>query len=210
MYVLYYSPGTASMAVHLVLLEIGTPHELRLVDVEAGAQRSPEYLRLNPGGTVPTLLIDAEPRSETAALLLLLAERHPEADLAPPPGSPQRSAFLQWMLYLANTVQPAFRLWFYPHELCGEAHSERVKQGARQRLDVAWQRIDDHLHATGPWMAGDRYSIADIYCTMLMRWSRNMPRPATQWPRAKALADRVRARPAWQRLNEIETLSEWA
>ena len=112
------------------------------------------------------------------------------------------------MLYLANTVQPAFRLWFYPHELCGEAHIEQVKEGARQRLEAAWQRIDDHLAASA-WMAGDHYSVADIYCTMLMRWSRNMPRPATRWPHANALAARVRERPAWKRVNEIEGLAEW-
>ena len=210
MYALYYSPGTASMAVHVALLEIGAPHELRLVDVEAGAQRAPEYMRLNPGGTVPTLSIDDKPHAETAALLLLLAERHPEAGLSPAPGSPQRGAYLQWMLFLANTVQPAFRLWFYPHELCGESHSGLVKEGARARLEAAWQRIDDHLGAAGPWLLGERYSIADLYCTMLMRWSRNMPKPATGWTHAGALANRVRERDAWKRVHEIEALSDWS
>ena len=78
MYILYYSPGTASMAVHQALLEIGAPHELRKVDFETQAQKSAEYLALNPNGMVPTLIVDGQPHYECAALLMLLAERHPE------------------------------------------------------------------------------------------------------------------------------------
>ena len=68
MYTLYYSPGTASMVVHLALLEIGAPHELRLVDFEADEQHSDEYLRLNAGGHVPTLVVDGRALTESAAL----------------------------------------------------------------------------------------------------------------------------------------------
>ena len=102
MYTLYYSPGAASMVVHLALLEIGAPHELRLVDFEANAQRDPAYLKLNPRGVVPTLVIDGRPRSESAALLLMLAERHPEAKLAPVPGTPEYEAWLEEMGILCD------------------------------------------------------------------------------------------------------------
>ena len=61
MLTLYYSPGTASMVVHLALLELDVPHELRLIDIDAKAQKSPDYLRLNPNGVVPTLIIDGAP-----------------------------------------------------------------------------------------------------------------------------------------------------
>jgi len=60
-YILYYSPGAASLAVHWMLIEIGVPFELRLVDIDAGAQREPDYLRLNPSGRVPTLVIEGCP-----------------------------------------------------------------------------------------------------------------------------------------------------
>jgi glutathione S-transferase len=208
MYTLYYAPGTASMVVHLVLLEIGAPHELRRVDLEAGAQRDPAYLRLNPGGHVPTLLIDGEPYAEAAALALLLGERHPEAGLAPAPGAPLRPAYLQWMLYLANTLQPAFRWWFYPDAAEGDVAV--VKDNARRRIEAVWDRLDAHLGAHGPHLLGDALSVADLYGTMLMRWSRNMPRPATGWPHLGALAARIKARPSWKRLYEIEGLTEWA
>src|SRR5881275_2775146 len=100
MYILYYSPGTASMVVHLALLEIGVPYRLERVDFGEGAQRGPAYLALNPQGVVPTLLIDGKPVAESAALLMVLAERHPEARLAPPLGSPARNAWFQWVVYL--------------------------------------------------------------------------------------------------------------
>ncbi|MFZ6181018.1 glutathione S-transferase family protein [Nannocystis pusilla] len=208
MYTLYYSPGSASMLVHLLLLEIGAPHELRRVDLDAGAQRDPEYLRLNPGGVVPTLIVDGAPRWETAALALLLAERHPEANLAPSSGSPARGDYLQWMLYLANSLQPAFRWWFYPEAEGPEG--EAVLAAARRRIEAAWDRLDAHLGAAGPYLLGAEVSAADLYATMLMRWSRKMPRPATEWPHLAALAGRVKARPSWRRLYAVEGLTEWA
>lgn len=209
-YTLYYSPGAASMAVHQTLLEIGALHELREVDLDAKAQKSPDYLRLNPNGTVPTLLVDGAPVYECAALLLLLAERHPEARLAPAPDAPQRAMFLQWMLHFANTLQPAFRQWFYPQDFAPVEVEAASKECARRRIEGAWDRLDAHLAAHGPYLLGNAFGIADLYATMLMRWSRNMPEPATQWPHLAALAQRVKARPSWKRLYEIEGLTEWA
>lgn len=207
-YTLHYSPGSASMLVHLILLELGAPHELRRVDLEAGAQRDPAYLKLNPGGMVPTLIVDGAPVSETAALALLLTERHPEAGLAPPPGSLPRPAFLQWLFFLANGVQPAFRWWFYPE--AQEPEAGVILANARRRIEAAWDRLDAHLAAGGPYLLGDAFSVTDLYATMLMRWSRKMPRPATDWPHLAALAGRVKARPSWRRLYELEQLTEWA
>jgi glutathione S-transferase len=209
MYTLYYSPGAASMLPHLLLREIGAPHELRAVDIGAGANRSADYLQLNPDGVIPTLLIDGTPHAETAALLLMLCERHPEAGLAPPVGSPQRLAFLQGVLHLANTLQPAFRLWFYPGDL-GPADADAVKAGVRGRIEQTFARLDAQLDGRDYLLGGAQPSALDFYAVMLMRWSRNMPRPATEWPRLKALADRIRARDSWRKLYELEGLTEWA
>jgi glutathione S-transferase len=164
MYTLYYSPGAASLVVHLALLECGAHYRLVPVDLDAGAQRDPEYLKLNPNGVVPTLLVDGAPVYEAAALLMTVADRHPQAALAPATGTHERALWYQWIVHLANTVQPAFRMWFYPHEML----------------------------------------------LMLMRWSRNMPRPSTQWPALAAFAARMKARPSWRELCAREGLTEWA
>ncbi len=209
MYTLYYSPGTASMVVHLALLEIGAPHRLELVDFERDAQHSPAYLRLNPRGQVPTLLIDGQPYFESAALLMVLAERHPEAGLAPPPGSRRRAGYFQWIVYFANALGPLYRQWFYPPDLGSEEHPPFVREALRQQIEGAWSLVDAHLAAHGPYMLGADFSAADLLALMYMRWSRNMPRPVTEWPALKVYADRLRGRPSWAKLYEIEGLTEW-
>ena len=134
MYTLYYSPGTASMVVHLALLEIGAPHALRLVDFDADAQHSAEYLKLNPRGVVPTLVVDGRPVSESAALLMVLADRHPQAGLAPAPGTPEHEAWQQWIVYLSNTLMSTYRFWFYPSELGAAEHTPEVRAALQRKM----------------------------------------------------------------------------
>ena len=211
MYTLYYSPGAASMCVHLALLETNAPHELILVDLAAGQQRDPSYLKLNPNGVVPTLLIDGNPFYEAAATLMTIAERHPDAKLAPPVDSLARAAWNQWILHLANTLQPAFRLWFYPQDIAADAAAQAVVKAAAQRkIEAAWDRLEAHLSANGPYLLGDAPSAADLMLIMLMRWSRNMPKPVTQWPALAAYASRMKSRSSWKRLYEVEGLTEWS
>ncbi|KQY30905.1 glutathione S-transferase [Caulobacter sp. Root487D2Y] len=210
MYQLYYSPSTASLAAHWMLIELGVPFELVLTDTATGAQKSPDYLKLNPSGVVPTLIVDGAPVCEVAAILMLLAERHAEKGLAPAVGAPERAAWLQWMVYLANTVMPAFRAWFYPHEPAGEAASEAAAAVARTRLEGIWDRIDAHLAAqAGPHMLGERLSAVDFLATMLMRWSRNMPKPATAWPNIARYLARMRAMPSLREVHAREGLTDW-
>ena len=166
---LYYSPGAASMLVHWLLIELDIPYALELVDTAAKQQKSPEYLALNPNGVVPTLMMDDGPRYEAAALAMVLAERYPASRLAPTPEDPDRAAYAQWMFNLANMVQPLFRQWWYPQEPAGEANAEAVRAHCVPRIEAEWQRIDAHLAANGPYLLGDRLSVADFYLTMLMR-----------------------------------------
>lgn len=207
---LYYAPGAASLLVHWLLIELDHPHQLRLVDTAAMAQKSAEYLALNPNGVVPTLVIDGKPHYEAAALAMLLAERHPQAGLAPAFDDPRRADYLQWMFNLANMVQPLFRQWWYPHEPAGEAQRDAVQAHCARRVEAQWQRIDYHLAAHGPCLLGDAVSVADFYLVMLMRWSRNMPRPALEWPQLAALAARMKQRPSFATLYQREGLTEWA
>jgi glutathione S-transferase len=210
MYTLYYSPGTASLCVHQALLEADAPYRLVRVDLKAGEQRDPAYLRLNPGGVVPTLLIDDAPFTESAALLMTVATRHPEARLAPAEGSASRAAWYQWIVYLANTLQPAFRLWFYPADVSPDPDTQGILSAAmRSRIEGVWARIDAHLLSRGPYLLGAEFSAADLLLIMLMRWSRKMPRPATGWPALQRHAALVKARPSWKKLEALEGLDEW-
>ncbi len=209
MYSLYYSPGAASLVVHWLLIELGVPHELRLVDTAAKQHKGADYLALNPNGVVPTLIDQGQPLYEAAALVLHLADRHAEVALAPAGDDPQRGQYLQWVLNLANTLQSPLRLWWYPQDI-GAERPDAVKDGARGRIEAAWDRLDAHLAANGPYLLGERLSAADFYLTMLMRWTRNMPRPGHEWPHLAALAQRLKARPSFRTLYEREGLTEWA
>jgi glutathione S-transferase len=209
MYTLYYSPGSASMVVHLALLEIGAAHELIAVDLDRDAQHEASFLALNPQGRVPVLVVDGKPFTESAALLLLLAERHPQAGLAPMPGTADRGAWLQWAVYFSNTLSATFRHWFYADYRDLPDHPLAVRETLQRQIEAAWDLLDAHLVANGPYMLGQTFSGLDLQLTMLMRWSRKMPRPATEWPALAELADRVRDRPSWKTLYQREGLTEW-
>lgn len=208
-YILYYSPGAASMAVHWMLLELGVPFETRLVDIDAGAQHAPEYLRLNPTGRVPTLVIDGTPRGESTALLMLLAERHPESGLAPLPNAAERPEWFETMIYLANALLPAMRSWFYAATDGEPADATAIKEFARRQIEASMERLDKTLGDGRPYLVGNRLSTADFLALMLMRWTRNMPRPATSWPNLARYVERLRATPSFLELNKREGLTEW-
>ncbi|NDK38599.1 glutathione S-transferase family protein [Pseudoxanthomonas gei] len=209
--VLYGSRSTASLVVHWLLLELQVPHTLHLLDFDTQEQKSAAYLELNPAGVVPTLVMDGEVITEAAAIAMHLADLHPWAGLAPAVGTPQRAQYYRWMFFMANTLQPAYRAWFYTDEPAGEGNVEAVQQQARHRIETAWTRVADHLAShSGPYLLGTQLSAADFMLTMLMRWSRNMPRCTDSWPALEAHAQVMKARPAFKETCAREGLTDWA
>ena len=209
MYTLHYSPGCASMVVHAMLLETGAPHQLQLVDVEKGEQHDSAYLELNPDGVVPTLVVDGVVMQESAAQVMLLAERHPEAGLAPAPGTPGRADWMKWSVHLSAHLGALYRNWFYPGDLGLEEYPAATREALRLKIESTLDRIDRHLARNGPYLLGETFSSADLQLTMYIRWARNMPRPGTTWTHLNELALRVFQRPSWERMCEIEGLHDW-
>ncbi|MGZ8370241.1 MAG: glutathione S-transferase family protein [Caulobacteraceae bacterium] len=208
-YTLYSAPGTAGMPVHWLLIELGEPFELISLDIDKGEQKSAAYLALNPGGHVPTLVIDGQPHTEIAALLMLVAERDPQRRFDVPTGAAERAAYLQWMLYLANTLQPAFRAWFYPQEMAGAENADAAKVHARERIERCFGRLDSQLADGRACMLGERMTAVDFLAAILARWSRNMPKPATEWPHLRAYIGRMRAMPSLRDVHRREGLTDW-
>jgi glutathione S-transferase len=208
-YVLFYAPGTASFAVHWMLIELGVAFRVERLDLEGRQQRSPAYLKLNPLGRVPTLVIDSEPFTESAALLMLLAERHPEAKLAPAIGDDRRGRWLETMVYLTNNLSSAMRDWFYADKDGQPSGAEAVRQLARRRIETAWDHLNAKLSDGRTHLLGNSVTTADLLATMLMLWARNMPRPATSWEHIDPYVTRMRARPAFAEVCRSEGLTAW-
>jgi glutathione S-transferase len=183
MLTLYFAPGASSMAPHIALHEIGIAFEARPMSFR-GDLRTPAYLKLNPEGKVPTLIVDGRPLTEVAAILFYLARRCPEADLLPRDNLEAEAQALSWMSFIASTLHPARRQ--------GLEHAREVYAIADQRLGNGW--------------AIGMYSIADIHLFRLFWRFANALKPAPgSFPNLEAHYARMMARPAVQKTIEIES-----
>jgi glutathione S-transferase len=193
---LYYAPGTCAQAVRIALHEANAPHEAVRVDFASGEQRSPAYLAINPKGRVPALVTEHGVLSETPALLMYVAQRFPEARLAPT--DPFALARMQELhSYLASTVHVA------------HAHRPRASRWADEpEAQAAMQRkvptnmaecfgvIERHHLGDGPWVLGEQYTVADGYLYTVAGWLKGDGVDMAQFPKVHAQFQRMGARPA--------------
>ena len=210
MYQLHYYPANANAAPHMILEEIGADYALQLVDRTRNAQKSAEYLKVNPNGRIPALEDGELIVTEAAAVVLHLVDRHPEAGLAPKVGTPERAKFYQWLVFLTNSLQEELMIWQYPERLAGddEAAREIVKRGSEGRASAYLDVIEDHLRLNGPLFLGDKLSAADFYLVMLARWARPMTKPPRSRPHVARLLDRITALPSVGRAYEREGIAD--
>jgi glutathione S-transferase len=210
MYQLHYFPSNANAAPHMVLEELGQKYELVLVDRAENAQKSKDYLKINPNGRIPTLVDSDLVIFEAAAIVLHLVDRHPDGGLAPKIGTPERARFYQWMAFLTNSLQEELMIWQYPDRLTGAdaAATEIVKNGAEKRARAYLDVIEQHLKLNGPLILGETLSAADFYLIMLARWARPMAKPPRSRPNIARLLDIVSALPAVRRAYEREGVTE--
>ena len=200
MYKLYWAPGTASMAPQAVLEEAGAPYEMCRLDTAAKEHEQPAYKKLNPNGRIPTLVDGDFVIFETAAICQYLCDKHPEAKLAPPLGTPQRGRFYQWLTYMTNTVQAGLIDWWHPDFTFSEpAHQAAFKQRAEEKLMRNFAILDAGIGGSR-WMTGDQYTVCDIYLAMLTRCTRFMAQTAWHFPNVQRIAEAGQARPAFQRM----------
>jgi glutathione S-transferase len=210
MYQLHYFPANANAAPHMVLEEIGIKYDLALVDRAKNAQKSREYLKINPNGRIPTLVDGDLVMSEAAAIVLHLVDQHADAGLAPQIGTPERAKFYQWLTFMTNSLQEELMIWQYPDRLAGRdaAAADVVKRGAEARAGKFLDVIEDHLRTNGPLFLGDRLSALDFYLVMLSRWARPMARPPRSRSNIAKLLDRVTALPSVRRAYEREGITD--
>ena len=163
MYQLFYYPNNASLAPHFVLEEIGVEFELKLVDRKSDAQKSAEYLKLNPAGRIPTLVDDSFVMFESPAICLYLAEQNPNSSLVPVNDPQKRALFFQWMMYLTNTLQAELMIYFYPDKhITVEGQGDKIIAAQQSILKDIFLLLDNEL-SNKDYFLGDDISICDFF-----------------------------------------------
>lgn len=208
---LHYHPTDASMAPHMLLEELGVPFALALVDRANRAHKAAPYLRLNPNGLIPVLEDGDAVVYETGAILLHLADTHPAAGLAPPPGDALRPRFTTWLFWLSNSLHATLGVFFYPERWADPGDARGIaatKAQAEARAGALLELLDQALvRHGGPWLLGERYSALDAYALMLARWTRHFARPARDYPHLGPYLQRLLQRPAVQRAYATEGIT---
>ena len=172
MYKLYGSLGAASLSPQCVLEESGLPYEFIEVDISEDTERDPEYLKLNPHGRIPTLIFEDQVMIESAAISIYLADKHSHTQLSPPLDHPERSRYLQWMVYLTNTLQETLLLKMYSSLYTDDPQGyDATISRATSKLDTIMSFVEKSLDVTeGPFFLGNELTTADIYLNMLTGW----------------------------------------
>lgn len=167
---LYYLPGACSMADHIALEWIGQPYEAQSVAREA--LQSPEYLKINPSGQVPALVVEEDwVLTQNVAILNYLMDRFPEAKLDGQGSPRERAEVNRWLCYLNADVHGAFKPVFGPQRfIADESRHAAVQDAARQHLRGHFQRLNAQL-AEREWLTGHR-SVADAYLFVVLRWAK--------------------------------------
>jgi len=198
MYKLYTRPNSGGFVVEAALALAGVPFD----QIDVPKPPDPTFLAISPLNQVPVLTLpDGNSITESAAMCILLAERHPDAGLAPAIGSPARADFLRWMTFMSSVIYPAALRFFYAHRYTADPGGlEAVKQAAVAEMDRGFAILDTALEGHD-WLVGDHLSLADIYLVMLIAWHPEVEKVRTAWPNIERLWAGLREHPVMRRLN---------
>ncbi|RVD53597.1 MAG: glutathione S-transferase family protein [Mesorhizobium sp.] len=200
MYKLYTRPGSGGFVVEAALTLIDAPFEQ--IDVPKSEAPDPAFLAISPLNQVPVLTLpDGRSVTESAAICILLAERHPRAGLAPAADEPARAEFLRWMVFMSSVLYPAVLRLYYAHRYTADGEGTKaVKQAAVAEMDRGFAVVDAALRGRD-WLVGDKMSLADIYLVMLVAWHPDVDRARAAWPDIERLWARLRQHPLMKTLN---------
>jgi glutathione S-transferase len=199
MYKLYARENTGSAAVEALLALLDVQYELIAVPKNAEW-----YLKINPRAEVPTLVLpDGSVMTESAAIMIYLADAHPEAGLAPAVGTAARAQYLRWMVYMAATPYATdLRMYYSERYSTNIDHADAIKQKAIIDLARDFDVFADGM-GEGPYILGDVMSAADIYAAMLLSWSNDVDALFAKQPKLQRLYEAVSAnanvRRVWDR-----------
>lgn len=193
--VLHYAPRTRSFTALWLMEELGRPYRLASFDINTGHHKDPEYLAINPMGKVPAVVDRGVPVTETGAIAIYLADRYPQAGLAPALDDPRRPDFLRWIFFAQAIMEPAY--------------GEKFFKWSVPARSVAWGSFDQMLAVLtagvqpGPWLLGDTFTAADVLVGSTARFGVLFGALPKEGPVADYVA-RVSSRDAFARASAIE------
>ncbi|MDQ0741995.1 glutathione transferase GstA [Pseudomonas sp. W4I3] len=188
---LYFSPNACSLAPHIVLLELALPFELIRVDNQAKTTADgKDFLQINPKGYVAALQLDnGQVLTEASAILQYLADLQPDAHLAPANGSWERVRLQEWLNFIATEMHGGLAVFFNP-AIQGEVRAMFLTT-LFKRFAVLVRTLEQQ-----DYLLGARYSVADAYLFVVLRWAAVHGIELTQWPALVAFEQRMGERPA--------------
>jgi glutathione S-transferase len=195
----YYSPQSSASPVHFTLEELGIPYEKVRIDLKAGEQKQPEYLKLNPNGAVPLIVHDGVPIFESAAIQLYLGEQFGvEKGIYPPPG-PQRGEVMKWVIWTNATLGESMSRFGRNLGPWAPDEEKNAKAGATAKADVEKQlRIVEAALEGKQYLVGNKLTIADMHLASWMDYVRMMGFDLKEYANVTSWIERVTSRPAYK------------
>lgn len=196
-YIVYGAAGSGSVPVEAALTLIGAPYRvIEAATFEGDAERD-KVAPVNPMRQVPVLVTpDGETITESAAILIWLAEQHPEAALAPEPCDPRRAQFLRWMAFIPASIYALYWVRDIPSRLVGDDPAAQAEMDRRtlDRIADCWAMMEGQVQP-GRFLLGDELTVLDLYLAVVSRWRPLRPRFHAVAPRLGQVARRVDALP---------------
>ncbi len=194
--VFYHSPNSRSSSVRVLLEELGATYDMRVLNMKAGEQRGAAFLAVNPMGKVPAIVDDGALVTEQVAIFLYLADKFPQARLAPAIGDPLRGPYLRFMAFYSSCFEPAVV----------DKALKRTTEPVAMSPYGSYDAVMDLLHgqlARGPYLLGETFSAADILWAAGLQWTMGFGIVARD-PDFEAYVLRVTSRPTFQRVMAVE------
>ena len=196
-YTLYGAPGSGATPIHAALTLIGA--QVETIDIapwEGDAERE-RVAGVNPMRQVPALVLPSgEVMTESAAILIWLGDRYPEAQLCPAPDDPLRARYLRWMVYLPAAIYSMFWVRDEPSRLVPDpAAQAAMLDRTAERIAHCWQLMDSQIDEPAPYLLGEKISMLDLYVTVVSRWTPRRRRFYRVAPRMTQVVRRVDADP---------------
>ena len=193
---LYSNPQSRGLIAQWMLAELGRPHEV--VNLDYGtSMKAPDYLKINPMGKVPALVHRAADGervvTEAAAICAYVADAFPEAGLLP--DAKGRAAYYRWLFFCAGPVEAAIM----DRHMKVEVSDEQKVMVGYGRYDEAVDVLEGAMPEGNGWIAGDRFTAADVYVGSTVVWGLDfgtLPERAGM----RAYAERLKARPAYRQV----------